>query len=133
MRLAAVAALAQRIGAGEPVAIVEFAAVDRNCSRLIGWSKANRITWRPAFKTLRSPELLAYVLGKLDRPKVMIHHLRDVPQALPPCAGRHRLPDGLSADARRAAPLHEHSSRPRRAPARAADQRRRDRTPPRTG
>jgi D-serine deaminase-like pyridoxal phosphate-dependent protein len=83
MRLAAVAALAKQIGVGEPVAIVDLAAVDRNCSRLIAWSKANRIAWRPAFKTLRSPELLAYVLAKLDRPKVMIHHLRDLPQALP--------------------------------------------------
>ncbi len=83
MRWADVAALAKRIGDGEPVAIVDLAAVDRNCSRLIGWSRANRITWRPAYKTLRSPELLAYVLGKLDRPKVMIHHLRDLPQALP--------------------------------------------------
>ena len=83
MELAAVAALAKRIGVGEPVAIIDLAAVDHNCSRLISWSKANGIAWRPAYKTLRSPELLAYVLAKLDRPKVMIHHLRDLPQALP--------------------------------------------------
>ena len=88
MQLDAVAALARVLGVGEPVAIVDLAAVDHNCSRLIGWSAHNRIAWRPAYKTLRSPELLAYVLGKLDRPRVMIHHLRDLPQALP------RVPDG---------------------------------------
>ncbi len=83
MQLAAVAAVAKRIGRGEPVAIVDLASVDHNCGRLIAWSKSNRLAWRPAYKTLRSPELLAYVLGKLDRPRVMIHHLRDLPQALP--------------------------------------------------
>jgi D-serine deaminase-like pyridoxal phosphate-dependent protein len=83
MALAAVAALAKRIGKGEPVAIVDLAAVDHNCKRLIAFSAANRITWRPAYKTLRSPELLAYVLAKLQHPRVMIHHLRDLPQALP--------------------------------------------------
>ena len=88
MQLAAVAALAERIGNGEPIAIVDLAAVDHNCNRLIAWSASNRIAWRPAFKTLRSPELLAYVLAKLDRPRVMIHHLRDLPQALP------HVPDG---------------------------------------
>ena len=83
MRLASVAALAKLIGNGEPVAILDLAAVDHNCSRLAAWSASNRIAWRPAFKTLRSPELLEYVLAKLDRPRVMIHHLRDLPQALP--------------------------------------------------
>ena len=83
MRLASVAALAKLIGKGEPIGILDLAAVDHNCSRLVGWSASNRIAWRPAFKTMRSPELLAYVLGKLDRPRVMIHHLRDLPQALP--------------------------------------------------
>ena len=83
MQLGAVATLAKRIGKGEPVAIVDLAAVDRNCNRLIAWSANNQIAWRPAYKTLRSPELLAYVLGKLDRPRVMIHHLRDLSQALP--------------------------------------------------
>ena len=83
MSLATVAALAKRIGNGEPVAIVDLAAVDRNSGRLLAWSARNRMAWRPAYKTLRSPELLAYVVGKLDRPRVMIHHLRDLAQALP--------------------------------------------------
>ncbi len=88
MQLAAVAALAKRIGDGEPVAIVDLAAVDRNSRRLRTWSTRNQIAWRPAYKTLRSPELLAYVLGKLERPRVMIHHLRDLAQAL------HHVPVG---------------------------------------
>jgi D-serine deaminase-like pyridoxal phosphate-dependent protein len=83
MQLATVAALAKQIGNGEPVAIVDLAAVDRNCDRLTAWSARHGVAWRPAFKTLRSPELLAYVLDKLDRPRVMIHHLRDLAQALP--------------------------------------------------
>ena len=83
MPLATVAAVAKAIGRGEPVAIVDLAAIDRNCHRLTTWSASNRIAWRPAYKTLRSPQLLAYVLGKLDRPRVMVHHLRDVSQALP--------------------------------------------------
>jgi D-serine deaminase-like pyridoxal phosphate-dependent protein len=82
MSLAAVAAVAKRIGNGEPVAIVDLAAVDHNCKRLLAWSARNGIAWRPAYKTLRSPELLEYVLAKLDRPRVMIHHLRDLSQAL---------------------------------------------------
>ncbi len=83
MTPAVVAAVAAQIGNGEPVAIVDLAAVDHNCERLLAWSSQNRIAWRPAYKTLRSPELLSYVLAKLDRPRVMIHHLRDLPQALP--------------------------------------------------
>jgi len=65
------------------VAIVDLASVDHNCERLIAFSRQNKIAWRPAYKTLRSPELLGYVVSKLDRPRVMIHHLRDLPQALP--------------------------------------------------
>jgi D-serine deaminase-like pyridoxal phosphate-dependent protein len=83
MSLAAVAGLAKSIGHGEPVAIVDLAAVDHNCRSLSTWAAANKMTWRPAYKTLRSPQLLQYVLGKLDEPRVMIHHLRDLPQALP--------------------------------------------------
>ena len=83
MTPAAVAAVARQIGNGEPVAIVDLAAVDHNCERLLAWSLHNEIAWRPAYKTLRSPQLLSYVLAKLDRPRVMIHHLRDLPQALP--------------------------------------------------
>jgi hypothetical protein len=88
MELAAVAALAKRIGRGEPVSIVDLAAVDQNCAALLGFSRESGIAWRPAYKTLEAPELLAYVVSKLDRPRVMIHHLRTLPQALP------RLPSG---------------------------------------
>ena len=84
MTPAAVAAIARQIGDGEPVAIVDLAAVDHNCRSAAGLElRQHEIAWRPAYKTLRSPGLLAYVLAKLDRPRVMIHHLRDLPQALP--------------------------------------------------
>jgi len=83
MQLAAVAALARQAGRGEPVAIVDLAAVDRNCEVLLKWSREHAIAWRPAYKTLQAPELMAYVLRKLDRPRVMIHHLRNLSQLLP--------------------------------------------------
>jgi len=88
MSLATVAAVSKRIGKGEPLAIVDLAAVDNNCRVLLNWSAAHKIAWRPAYKTLRSPGLLEYVVAKLDRPRVMIHHLRDLPQAMT------RLPAG---------------------------------------
>jgi D-serine deaminase-like pyridoxal phosphate-dependent protein len=84
----AVAALAKQVGKGEPVAIVDLAAVDRNCDVLLSFSRQTGMAWRPAFKTLESPDLLAYVVAKLDRPRAMIHHLRTLPQAL------ERVPSG---------------------------------------
>lgn len=88
MGLAGVAALAKEIGRGEPVAIVDLAAVDRNCEALLGFARESGIAWRPAFKTLQASDLLEYVVGKLDRPRVLIHHLRNLPQAMT------RLPAG---------------------------------------
>jgi D-serine deaminase-like pyridoxal phosphate-dependent protein len=88
MEPAAVAALAKQVGKGEPVAFVDLAAVDRNCDVLLGFSRETGMAWRPAFKTLESPDLLAYVVAKLDRPRAMIHHLRTLPQAL------ERVPSG---------------------------------------
>jgi D-serine deaminase-like pyridoxal phosphate-dependent protein len=88
MGLGTVARLAKQIGRGEPVAIVDLAAVDQNCDALLGFSRESGIAWRPAFKTLEAPDLLAYVVSKLDRPRVMIHHLRTLPQGLA------RLPAG---------------------------------------
>jgi D-serine deaminase-like pyridoxal phosphate-dependent protein len=88
MELATVAALAKQIGRGEPVAIIDLAAVDQNCDVLLRFSRESSIAWRPAFKTLQSPDLLAYVVSKLDQPRVTIHHLRNLPQGLA------RLPDG---------------------------------------
>jgi hypothetical protein len=43
MALATVAAVAKRIGQGEPVAIVDLASVDRNCERLLTFSRHSRI------------------------------------------------------------------------------------------
>lgn len=88
MQLGAVAALAKQIGRGEPVAIVDLAAVDQNCKVLLGFAAKSGIAWRPAYKTLESPDLLAYVVRKLDQPRVMIHHLRTLPQAIT------RMPSG---------------------------------------
>ncbi|MEA2271896.1 MAG: hypothetical protein QOI98_604 [Solirubrobacteraceae bacterium] len=88
MEPAAVAALAKRVGKGEPVAFVDLAAVDRNCDVLLAFSRQTGMAWRPAFKTMESPDLLAYVLAKLDHPRAMVHHLRTLPQAL------ERVPSG---------------------------------------
>lgn len=83
MELATIAALAKQIGRGEPVAIIDLAAVDQNCDALLGFARESGIAWRPAYKTLEAPGLLAYVVSKLDRPRVMIHHLRTLSQGLP--------------------------------------------------
>jgi len=80
--LAVLAALAKTTGRGEPLAFVDLAAVDRNCERVLSWCREQRIDWRPAYKTLESPELLKYVVDKLDAPRALIHHLRTLPQAM---------------------------------------------------
>jgi hypothetical protein len=82
MQLATIAAVAKQLGRGEPVAIVDLAAVDQNCEVLLRFAADSGIAWRPAYKTLESPDLLAYVVSKLDRPRVMIHHLRTLGQAM---------------------------------------------------
>ncbi len=82
MSLPAIAALARRIGGGEPLALIDLAAVDHNCEILLDWSRQTGIAWRPAYKTLQAAGLLAYVVSKLDQPRVMIHHLRNLPDAL---------------------------------------------------
>jgi D-serine deaminase-like pyridoxal phosphate-dependent protein len=66
MSLPFVAAVARRVGQGEPVAIVDLAAVDNNCNVLLQWSRQQGIAWRPAYKTIQAPGLLAYVVAKLD-------------------------------------------------------------------
>lgn len=86
--LAEIADLAKQCGGGEPICMVDLAAVDRNCDLLLNWSQQNNITWRPAYKTLQSAELLAYVVRKLDSPRVMIHHLKNLQMSLD------FLPDG---------------------------------------
>ena len=71
------------MGQGEPVAIVDLAAVDNNCNVLLQWSRQQGIAWRPAYKTIQAPGLLAYVVAKVDQPPVLIHHLRNLREALP--------------------------------------------------
>ncbi len=80
--LAEIASLARQLGGGEPIALIDLAAVDRNCELLLDWSRQTGMAWRPAYKTLQSPELLAYVVRKLEQPRVMIHHLRNLEPAL---------------------------------------------------
>lgn len=82
MEPAAVARLARDVGRGEPLAVVDLAAMDRNIEVLRTWSATSGITWRPAFKTLQSVGLLAYVVSTLDSPRVMIHHLRNLAPAM---------------------------------------------------
>lgn len=80
--LAEIAELAARFGGGEPIALIDLAAVDHNCDILLSWSRQAGMVWRPAYKTLQCPVLLAYVVNKLDEPRVMIHHLRNLAPAL---------------------------------------------------
>jgi hypothetical protein len=50
MTPAVLAALSKRIGKGEPLAIVDLAAVDHNCRVVMQWSAQHNLTWRPAYK-----------------------------------------------------------------------------------
>lgn len=78
MSLPALAALAGTAGAGEPLMIVDLAALDRNLAALLAWGRQHDFDYRPALKTLESPGLCAYVLERIPEPRGLIHHLRTV-------------------------------------------------------
>ena len=105
MRLGTVAAVAKRVGTGEPVAIVDLAAVDRNCARLDRMERSQQDRVAAGVQDVAIPRA-AGVRAAQARPSPG----DDPPPSrpLPSVAARargDRLLDGVSADARRAAPL----------------------------
>ncbi len=76
------AALAREHGRGEPVVLVDLAAVDRNARVIIDFARANRWHVRPALKAFQSPKLCAYILHLLPKPRGLVFHLRTVDQIM---------------------------------------------------
>ncbi len=76
------AALAREHGRGEPVILVDLAAVDRNAMVIIDFARANRWHVRPALKAFQSPKLCAYILHLLPEPRGLVFHLRTVDQIM---------------------------------------------------
>ena len=77
-----VASMARAIGEGEPLTVLDLAALDNNIDRVV--KEVERRDWsvRPALKSFRSPEFAAYVLSRLPEPRGMMFHLRPVPELL---------------------------------------------------
>lgn len=80
--MAALARLARKVGEGQPLIFVDLAAVDQN-SRVIR-RFARRQGWRvrPALKAFQSPQLCAYVLRQLPRPRGLVFRLRQIDQIM---------------------------------------------------
>jgi D-serine deaminase-like pyridoxal phosphate-dependent protein len=78
MAPAQLAALADRLGDGDPLALVDLAAVDRNIATIAGFARSRGWSARPALKAFRCPELSAYVMGRLPQPRGMVFDLGEV-------------------------------------------------------
>ncbi len=76
------ARLAREHGKGEPVMLVDLAAVDRNAKVIIDFARAHGWHVRPALKVFQSPKLCAYILHLLPKPRGLVFHLRTVDQIM---------------------------------------------------
>ena len=78
MPLEALAGLARKEGRGDPVLILDLAAVDQNTKTVVDFANANGWAVRPALKTFRSPALISYLLNRLPQPRGLVFSLREV-------------------------------------------------------
>ncbi len=78
MDLPALARLARELGEGDPVLLLDLAALDRNAKVVREFAEAQSWGVRPALKSFRSPGLIGYVLRRLPRPRGMVFSLREV-------------------------------------------------------
>lgn len=76
--LSDLAVLARDAGGGEPLCLVDLAALDANVATLQRFADVHGWALRPSLAALRSPELSGYVLGLLPEPRGLIPHLREV-------------------------------------------------------
>jgi len=76
------ARLARSHGAGEPLMFVDLAAVDRNARVVVRFAQANHWAVRPALKAFQCPQLCAYILSRLPKPRGLVFHLRTVDQIM---------------------------------------------------
>jgi D-serine deaminase-like pyridoxal phosphate-dependent protein len=69
------AASAGRIGNGDPLALLDLAALDRNIATIAAFAAGRGWAARPALKAFRCPRLSSYVLGRLPQPRGMVFDL----------------------------------------------------------
>jgi D-serine deaminase-like pyridoxal phosphate-dependent protein len=72
------AALARAIGRGEPVLLLDLAALDHNTAVVVDFANRQRWAVRPALKSFRSPQLTSYLLRRLPRPRGLVFNLAEV-------------------------------------------------------
>lgn len=78
MTPAEVARLAREMGAGSPRLFLDLAALDQNTKVIVDFARANGWGVRPALKSFRSPQLVAYVLQRLPEPRGLVFSLGEV-------------------------------------------------------
>lgn len=78
MQLAELAKLAQKLGGGYPVLILDLAALDQNTRVVTSFAGEQGWAVRPALKSFRSPELTAYLLRRLPQPRGLVFNLYEV-------------------------------------------------------
>ena len=69
MTMAQLAAMARRLGGGYPILFCDLAAVDQIMATVTGFARRQGWAVRPALKTFRSPEFVAYLLRRLPEPR----------------------------------------------------------------
>jgi D-serine deaminase-like pyridoxal phosphate-dependent protein len=78
MELRELAGLAREVGAGQPLLLLDLAALDQNTQVLIEFARSQGWGVRPALKSFRSPQLVAYVLQRLPEPRGLVFDLGEV-------------------------------------------------------
>lgn len=78
MDLPALAQLARELGRGDPVLLLDLAALDRNAEVVREFAEAQGWGVRPALKSFRSPGLIGYVLRRLPQPRGLVFSLREI-------------------------------------------------------
>jgi D-serine deaminase-like pyridoxal phosphate-dependent protein len=78
MTLGELARLARETGGGSPRLFLDLAALDQNAKVLVDFARAHGWAVRPALKSFRSPQLVAYVLQRLPEPRGLVFSLDEV-------------------------------------------------------
>ena len=63
---------------GESICFLDLAAFDSNLAIVQSFARQQGWQVRPAMKSFNSPEFIAYTLRRLDQPRALIFHLRQV-------------------------------------------------------
>ena len=80
--MSALAGLARRYGEGQPLMFVDLAAVDRNASVIQNFADRQNWNVRPALKAFQCPQLCAYIMRQLPKPRGLVFRLRQVDQIM---------------------------------------------------